>query len=118
MRPYACMRIESSTEVELPSAHFGSSGRKNAHLLPPRMVVRGARTRRGGRSLASVNTSLELRLAEAADYLLRAVLGEDPRPEWGPLWILPASRAEVVSYLTAVANSVPEGEAGSETRDE
>ena len=98
---------------------FGSSEKwKKTVLRPPRMVARGGRTDRGGRSRASIVHTWELRLAEAADYFLRAVLRVPPRPEWGPLWILPASRAEVVSYLTAVANSVPEGEAGSETRDE
>ena len=42
-------------------------------------------------------------MAETADYLLRAVLGVAPRPRWGPLWLLPASRDELVAYLRAVA---------------
>ena len=78
------------------------------------MVARGSRTSRGGRSLASIINSWEFRLAEAADYLLRAALGVPPRPHWGPLWLLPASRAELTAYLTAVADSGPDSDVESE----
>ena len=82
------------------------------------MVARGGRTKRGGRSLATRKSSWELRLAEAADYLLRAALGVQPRPHWGPLWLLPASRAELENYLTAVAGSSPEGDVESEISED
>ena len=90
---------------------------KNNSLHPP-MVARGSRTKRGGRSLAAVISSWELRLAEAADYLLRAALGVQPRPHWGPFWLLPASRAELENYLAAVAESCPESDVESEISDE
>ena len=86
--------------------------------LHPRMVARGGRTKRGGRSLAVIISYWELRLAEAADYLLRAALGVRPRPHWGPFWLLPASRAELENYLAAVAESVPESDVESEISDE
>ena len=82
------------------------------------MVARGGRTKRGGRSLAVIVQSWEVRLAEAADYLLRAALGVRPRPHWGPFWLLPASRAELENYLTAVAERRPEGNAESEISDD
>ena len=82
------------------------------------MVARGSRTSRGGRTLASIINSWERRLAEAADYLLRVALGVPPRPQWGPLWLLPASRAELLNYLTVVAESAPESDVESELTDE
>ena len=78
------------------------------------MVARAGRRARGGRSLASLVNSWHRRLAETADYLLRAALGVPPRPQWGPLWLLPASRAELLAYLTAVAESGPESDIESE----
>ena len=85
--------------------------------LHPRMVARGGRTRRGGRSLAVIISSWELRLAETADYLLRAVLGVAPRPQWGPLWLLPASRDDLAAYLRAVAGG-PEIDPESEISED
>ena len=82
------------------------------------MVAQGSRTSRGGRTLASIINSWERRLAEAADYLLRAALGVPPRPQWGPLWLLPASRDELLNYLTVVAESAPESDVESEMTDE
>ena len=101
VRPHACMRMALNVGVCGYLAQV-TGGRENIPL-PLRMVARGSRTKRGGRSLAVIISSWELRLAEAADYLLRAALGVRPRPHWGPFWLLPASRAELENYLAAVA---------------
>ena len=56
-------------------------------------------------------------MAETADYLLRAVLGLEPRPQWGPLWLLPASRDDLAAYLRAVAGG-PEIDPESEISED
>ena len=95
-----------------PKYNLPQGGRRPEEAPPPppppsppssHIGARGGKTSRGGRSGASRNSSLEALLAETADYLLRAVLGVAPRPEWGPLWLLPASRGELVAYPRAVA---------------
>ena len=98
MRPYACMSLGGGQSkcgatlrlhADWPQTFFIladlAQGRVGGKPFPlhPRMVARGGRTRRGGRSLATIISSWELRLAETADYLLRAVLGLEPRPQWG-----------------------------------
>ena len=101
VRTHACMRIGPQRD----SSGDGLAQGKNSHHPYSCMAPRGRRTARGGRSEASRNSSLEGQLAETADYFLRIVLGEPPRPHWGPLWQLPASRAELVAYLQVVAGS-------------
>ncbi|CAK0822789.1 unnamed protein product, partial [Prorocentrum cordatum] len=81
------------------------------------LVLASLRRTRGGRSLATIISSWELRLAETADYLLRVVLGVAPRSQWGPLRLPPASRDELAAYLRAVAGA-PEVDPESEISED
>ena len=110
VRHHACMRVALSVGV---CGHCWLKARWRKNSPSSRMGARGGQPSRGGRSGASRNWPLEVRLAETADYLLRAVLGVAPRPHWGPLWLLPATRDELVAYLRAVAGA-PEADPKSE----
>ena len=88
-----------------------AQGAKEKHILPTSMA-RGRRegcVHRGGRSVGFRATAWHRRLAFAAEAALRQALGWPARPI--PPGLVPATRGELIVYLTYVA------EAGGETDD-